>query len=350
MKKHYDRKPSWVRGKKRPTIPESQPQLDRLRTLSQWLLIFPVVMLLLFSCGQIGIITSRKIAESNIQSNITADYGPWSYVLIHSVKPEIIEDIFRDRQNEDGENGTVPEQDQSDTPWLNTIPQPTSVAHLEPTSTFIPSPSEENQPPPTETGIPQITPTQTPQTSSTPIPTQSEPTITSSPIPTSNPTNTPSPTDLPTNTPVVTISNTYWFSNDRVLNGYALTPNQPTGPALEESGYTRFYTEPFPDGTTIKGGRCTLTFYASNNTDQNWEIGIVISAGNSRWRTLGGTTKTIPANTTTPTLFTNNLSILSHTFTQGERLSIAFSLTPFITMHWDGEWNDAGLVVPLITP
>jgi hypothetical protein len=362
MKTHYKHKPFWVRDKPKPTFSDSHPQLERLWTLSQWLLLFPIVMLILFSCGQIGILTSRKIAEANLESYMIADYGPWSYVLIHPFKPEIIEDIIQDKQNEDAENAFTTEKDESDEPWLDQTPKPTAIARVEPTRTFTNIPNDENQPLPTETTPPQPIPTETttsqpspteaPQHSATPIPTQSQPTITPSPIPssTSIPAVPPPPPDLPTNTPVTTVSNTYWFSSDHMLNGYALSPNQPNGPSSEGTIQLRYFTEPMPEEATIQAGKCNLTFYVSNSTDQNWEIGFFVSAGTSIWPTLGGTTLTIPANTATPTLYTKNFHIISHTFSEGQRLAFTFSLPPFVTIYWDGEWNDAGLVVPPITP
>ena len=360
MKTRYEQRPFWVREKPKTTFSDRHPQWERLRTLSQWLLLFPVVMLILFSCGQIGILTSRKIAEANLESYMIADYGPWSYVLIHPVKPEIIEDIIRDKQNEDADNAFTTEKDESDESWLDQAPKPTAMARIEPTITFTSNPNDENpslptettspQPIPTETTPSQPSPTEAPQNSATPNPTQ--PTFTPSPIPTSTsiPTYPPSPPDLPTNTPVTSVTNTYWFSSDRVPNGYALSPDQPNGPSTEGSIQLRYFTEPMPEGATIQAGKCTLTYYVSNNSDQKWEIGFFVSAGTSIWPTLGGTTMVIPANTTTPTLYTKSFHINAHTFSEGQRLAFTMSLTPYVIIYWDGEWNDAGLVVPPITP
>jgi len=167
------------KNKKRPTYSENQPQVERLKVLSQWLLVIPVVMLILFSCGQLGILTSRKIAEANTQTQMSADYGPWSYVLIHSINPEIINEIIRDKPLEEGVSGLIPATSERDATWIESTPG----KDLAPSNT-----------PPNQSSTPAGTqqPPSTTPTSTNPSPTEK------SDIP---PTSTPTPTDAQIATP-----------------------------------------------------------------------------------------------------------------------------------------------------
>jgi hypothetical protein len=349
MKTRHAHRLSRIQNKKRPSTTDSQPQLERLLVLSKWLLIIPVVMLLLFSCGQIGILTSRKIAKANTQTNMEADYGPWSYVLVYSLKPEIIEEIIRDKPMEDGEGGTIPGTSEGDMSWVDTNPNATSIPDLNPTS--IPTALRDHQP----------TPSDTPQQTPSPLPTQ----ITA--IPTTAPTNTlvdnpPTPTQPPTEIPPLTATPsptsppsmepvTFWMSGEGSLGRYKLVTSQPNGPARQRNISAIFTTDPFADNAFIESGQTTIYFFATNSSDQSITVGIILEAGlGKRSFPIGGTEMTIPPNTTTPTLLKKTFSTLGYHLSSNNTLRLSVLGGIHVTIYWDGEWNDSHLVVPPITP
>jgi hypothetical protein len=355
MKKQDHRKPFWARDKNKPTFSESQPQLERLRTLSQWLLIFPIVMLVLFACGQIGILTSHKIAESNTLTNMEADYGPWSYVLIHSLKPEIIDEIIRDKPKEDGEGGAILSTSEGHVSWVDSTPNTSTTPSLSPTITpTIP-----------KTNLP--SPSDTPQISPSPLPTQIQTQITATsssvpPTPTANnsPTAThPPPTETPTI--IATPSPTYptpsteditlWMSGVGSFSKYKLVTTQPNGTGKQRSATTNFSTDPFPENSTIEGGKTTIYFFATNPSDQPMTMGInLLAVEGHRSFPIGGTDISIPAGTTSPTLFTKSFSIIKYNLGTNGSLKLTMFIGVNVTIYWDGEWNDARLVVPPINP
>jgi len=345
MKIRYDRQPLWSRNKKRPTYSESQSQLERLRTLSQWLMIIPVVMLVLFSCGQIGILTSRKIAEANTQSNMEADYGPWSYVLIHPVKPEIIEEIVRDKPFEGGEGGALPYRSENEGSWINPPASPTMTVELLPSNT--PPPTSPATHPSTASNTPNQgqTPAQTPTATPTyqsPIPS------TSTVSPSTEPPITFTPTPTKTQKPPSGDNVTFWLTTAASGAPFKLVTIQPNGTAKQGNVFLTFKSDPFTEVTSLSGGNSRVYFYATNSWNQNTPVGIFIKPTSGT--PLGGGNVTIPANTTTPTLFSLNFSILRYNFPQGSSLELTFSTGIQVSIHFDGEWNDSRLILPPITP
>ena len=356
MKIRYDRQPLWSRNKKRPTYSESQSQLERLRTLSQWLMIIPVVMLVLFSCGQIGILTSRKIAEANTQSNMEADYGPWSYVFIHAIKPEIIEEIVRDKPVDEGEGGSIPYRSDHEGPWINPPTTSTTIVDVLPSITLPPGSSDSHPSTPSKTPGQVITPTQTSiaiATYENPIPpTSTVPPSSQPPIqpPTSTFTNVPPPiTFTPTKTPKPPSVEhvTFWLTGATSGPALKLVTTQPNGTAKHGNTMLTFKSDPITEASSLSRGTTTVYFYATNSWDQAMTVGMYIKP--TAGFPLGGGNTSIPANTTTPTLFSLTLSTMRYTFTQGDSLELTISTGIQVSIYFDGEWNDSRLILPPIT-
>ena len=79
-----------------PPEEEAEDPLLQLREFSQWLLIVPLVMVILFGCGQLAIFTTSEAALANTNSNLSAEYGPWPYLEISGFRGEIIDAIKMD--------------------------------------------------------------------------------------------------------------------------------------------------------------------------------------------------------------------------------------------------------------
>jgi hypothetical protein len=177
---------------KRPTYPESKLQVDRLRSISQWLFIVPIVMLVLFACGQLGILTSSKIAEAKTQSQIDANYGPWSYVLIHSINSEIIDELREDQSVGDGVVAVIPDTSEGDATWIDLTPYSENHSGTAPHANE-PTPWNNSPTAPSTPLEPQPTPS-VKATSTSPLPTEELTTpSTTTPIPTATD-ETPPPT------------------------------------------------------------------------------------------------------------------------------------------------------------
>jgi hypothetical protein len=364
MKTQRSRKPTprWKYKKTSPT--DYQSQVDRLRAFSQWLLIIPLVMLILFACGQLGILTSRKIAQASTLTDRKAKYEPWPYALIHSINPEIIADLLHDNPDMDGADSGSPESSEWDSSWLDATPLPTYIALVEPTSTSPVTPTHTSQASPTctlsqeQTPTPTNTTTQALQLTATATATSPPPTATAVLTPTSTktitaqdvPTQTASPSPTSSNPPGSPTGTTLWLSSTSFGDLYTLIEYQPGGPSASNPGPTRFQSNPFNSGDVLTGGTSTIYLYATNPLAVTTEIGIIVSAGIYQMNFLGGTTITIPANTTTPTLFSRTFPIFGHSFYQNERLVLQLITDWQTTSYWDGEWNAARLVLPPITP
>jgi hypothetical protein len=354
MKTYYNLKSLWIGDKKRPTASDSQTQDERLRALSQWLLIFPIVMLILFSCGQIGILTSSKIAESTIQTNMEANYEPWSYVLIHPIRQDIVDEIIHDKPKEEGEIREIPSTIEGNTSWADSTPNVTAFPPAEPTTT------------PTVQGSHQTLPTDTPQQNPSPLPTRTPTQIiaTSTTVPPTapvdhSPTPTNTTTEIPTttvppspsNSPSSTETITFWMSGESPIRRYKLVTSQPNGPPRQVDMSVTFTTDPFADGSSIEAGTSSIYFFATNPSDQSMTMGIMLEAGEGhRSFPIGGTEMTIPPNTTSPTFFEKSFPTIGYNLATNGILKLTMVGGVHVTIYWDGEWNDSRLVVPPITP
>ena len=80
--------------------PHNKSTIDLLLGLSNWLLLLPLVIALIFSSAHLGLLIRYNFAYASTQANASAEYGPWSYMLINSIRSEIIKEIRFDRVND----------------------------------------------------------------------------------------------------------------------------------------------------------------------------------------------------------------------------------------------------------
>jgi len=69
---------------------------EQLRSFAQLLLLVPSIVVILFACGQLALLTNTAIAFEDAPSNLSAEYSPWSLIPIHPVLETIVEEIRRD--------------------------------------------------------------------------------------------------------------------------------------------------------------------------------------------------------------------------------------------------------------
>lgn len=221
-----------------PPEEKTDDPLEQLREFSQWLLIVPIIMIILFGCGQLALFTTSEAALASTNSGLSAEYGPWPYMEINRFRDDILDEIKSDGRSYQISNDTYNDPVDVGTPWVDgelppiviadapedPTPPPTEPSEGNPTSTPLGSGDPTDTPIPTSTGTPSPTVTQlptstdnpsatrtyTPTPSRTPAPTvpggptsTNTPTATNTPLPTNTSTNTPTPTDTPdaTDTP-----------------------------------------------------------------------------------------------------------------------------------------------------
>jgi hypothetical protein len=187
---------------------------DSWRNLIRWLFLIPLILLLLFCCGQLALFGITPPVSADTGSNLEADYSVWSFSVIPRVLPEIINEIREDREGELDEV-IIPGRVWPLLPAPTTEePTPTSTSSPKPpdptrTATSVPDrPTATDTIPPTPTSSPTISPSPTSPwvwiPSSTPTETPLPPTRTPTNIPSDTATITPEPTDTPTDIPIPT--------------------------------------------------------------------------------------------------------------------------------------------------
>jgi len=141
----------------------------------------PVVMFLLFGCGQLALIIHANIQFQISESNLSAQYGPWEYLSVGPVRSDIIAEIQIDLAD-DVDVGETFEQpvSEADQDWIEETVSPVVVVAL-PTLMLATSTPE---PPPTQLAGGGTTPTSTihptalsPRHTITPSPTTLSPPI-----------------------------------------------------------------------------------------------------------------------------------------------------------------------------
>lgn len=169
--------------------------LPPLRDLSRWATVFAIVTIIIFGCAQLGLLIRFSLGFTEAGSKLSAEYGPWQYTLIHSIRPEIIQEIMSDQKDSGDQGSTFEEPEEIPVGWIDTTPtevapteQPTDtpIATMTATATSSATPTETSTPTPTATST--STPTPTPETTAT-----YTPTTTYTPTATSTTTNTPEP-------------------------------------------------------------------------------------------------------------------------------------------------------------
>jgi hypothetical protein len=74
---------------------QKEERKESFRDLLRWLLLIPLILLLLFGCGTLGMFGLRP-AQADTRSALDADYSPWPFTVFKPVNIEIIEEIQED--------------------------------------------------------------------------------------------------------------------------------------------------------------------------------------------------------------------------------------------------------------
>lgn len=161
-----------------------------LRGLGSWLISAPLVLGVLLCISQLAILRGVHVDLVDTRSNLQADYGPWTFLVLHRVRNEIIREVIRDQERDPLTSGSpVDPRVLAGEFWLPT--QPLATGEVQ---------SIEENPPQSATApvhVATATPSNFTETATTaPSPT---PILTSTAIPT-----VPTPTWTPTIPPTTT--------------------------------------------------------------------------------------------------------------------------------------------------
>ncbi|MFV1858732.1 MAG: Calx-beta domain-containing protein, partial [Anaerolineales bacterium] len=311
---------------------ENEERQESLRDLLRWLLLIPLILLLLFGCGTLGMFGLRP-AQADTRSELNADYSPWPFTVFKPVNIEIIEEIQEDQILYPGtfaepvEPTIIPADF-----WFTPTPTPTATTTGTPSATTTPTP--------TPTGG-TLTPT---PTGGTPTPTT---TSTSSATPTESPTALPSATFTPSGPPspippAIPPANTYWFYDDTLPATYMMYTTIPTG-SYRSSRAVSFYSAWFSSGQSLNAGTTSVNFYAWNPSPLASVFSAELRAGGSL---LGSGTFALPPNTYDAYFFSASFATGSHNFANNERLQVRFSFAAPAEIFWDSAYNYSGVAVP----
>ncbi len=72
-----------------PPEVEEGDSLEQLREFSQWLLVVPLIMLIIFGCGQLALFTTTAAALAESPSSLVAEYGRRCVAVLGDVKDTI---------------------------------------------------------------------------------------------------------------------------------------------------------------------------------------------------------------------------------------------------------------------
>ena len=309
---------------------EKEERKESLRDLLRWLLLIPLILLLLFGCGTLGMFGLRP-AQADTRSALDADYSPWPFTVFKPVSIEIIEEIQEDAILYPG-----------------TFAEPVVLTIIPADFWFTPTPTPTPTPTitgtPLETGTPTMTPSPTP-TSGTATPTS---TVTATPTesPTASPTATFTPLGPPPPIPpAVPPANNYWFYDDTSPATYMMYTTLPTG-NYRSSGSASFYSPWFSGGQTLQTGTTSVNFYAVNPSPIGSIFTAELRAGGT---TLGSGTFALPPNTYSAYFFSASFATASHTFGANERLQVRFSFASPAEIFWDSSYNFSGAAVPSVS-
>jgi hypothetical protein len=177
----------------------------QLRELAGWLIIVPVVLLILFGCGQLALLRQPPVTYADTRSQLSADYHPWTPVVFAAVSTEIVSEILQDY----GQDPTDPQIIVTASPFWPTqvggtpiafIPTKTATPTVLPTATHTPVPSDTSAPTPTP-ATPTATQTVTRLPTRLPTLAPPTPTETATSVPPPMPTNVPPPAPTDTSAP-----------------------------------------------------------------------------------------------------------------------------------------------------
>jgi len=312
------------------TAREKEEREESLRDLLRWLLLIPLILLLLFGCGTLGMFGFRS-AQADTRSELKADYSPWPFTVFKPVNIEIIEEIQEDQILYPG-----------------TFAEPIKPTIVTADFWFTPTPTP--TPTPTTTGTPLGTTTPTVTPSATPTSGTATPTSTSSATPTESPTALPTATFTPSGPPppippAIPPANTYWFYDDTLPATYMMYTTIPTG-SYRSSGSASFYSPWFSSGQSLSAGTTSVNFYAWNPSPLASVFSAELRAGGTL---LGSGTFALPPNTYDAYFFSASFATGSYNFADNDRLRVRFSFAAPAEIFWDSGYNYSGVGLPSIS-
>ena len=184
-----------------------EPEIkDHLKNLMRWIILVPIVMIVLFACGQLALTSAKAPSGNEAQTSMRADYRIWDFAEFQPVQSGILDEIYKDRSR----------YPYGAPPALVILPGPVwptqnaiavVVVNTQQPSSLAPSPSI---PAATASSIPHtatagITPSVTKPVIIVPPSTATEepPEPTRTPIPINTAVPTAIPTDVPTEAPTI---------------------------------------------------------------------------------------------------------------------------------------------------
>lgn len=182
--------------------PDNHQLPTHLKNLSRWIVLVPIVLLVLFACGQLALVSATSPAVQGPLTKMQANYHLWDFTEFQPVQSGIFDEIQKDRsrypygapplmvllpgevwptqQALSTNNPKPPMPTEQDTPTLPATPisQPSATMAVTPSATqplviFISPTSTEPPPPPnTPTATATATATSTATSTSTSTPTE----------------------------------------------------------------------------------------------------------------------------------------------------------------------------------
>ncbi|NIM94994.1 MAG: hypothetical protein GTO18_14940 [Anaerolineales bacterium] len=212
-----------LRGNIPPEAEEKSPH-HQLREITRWLLTIPLIVIILFGCSQLSLLTSAGVESAETKSKLSAEYDPWISIPIAGFRKGLIDEIRMSSEAiERGINIYDDPVEESST-WIDVEPSPDDVVALPPENDPDPTelsgtepPYSGDVPPPTETQMGEVEPSPTINTGSTNTPTPTNQpastrdpgaTVTFTPTPSSTPTPTLTATSTSSSTPTPTLTHT----------------------------------------------------------------------------------------------------------------------------------------------
>jgi cytoskeletal protein RodZ len=334
----------------------TKPQsVDPLIRFSQWLLLLPLIVLFIFACAQLAILSSRYVPPAAIAASRSADYMPWRYLPFKRLNDGIVAEILkdrglpeepireRDRHSSDRDSGTQSTSSAlGETHEASTEPAP--GATVKPTGTATATPTTQSDPNATNT------PTASPSPTSSP--TQSTATATSTSAATETATATPTPTEDITPTPPAASATpgstdrvTYWLSSETLTNSiHALVPEPPSHDATSGTFLLFFSTGAIGRTGTMRNDLATVELYAENDRASPATISISLGADAKQ---IGTATLLVPENTLQPALLSTTMQVEALQIYATTILSLNLSVPQGVSVFWDGNWNASRIILPM---
>jgi hypothetical protein len=164
--------------------PDQHKMTDHLKNLARWIVLVPVVLLVLFGCGQFALVSAQSPGVQGPLTKMQADYRAWDFTEFKPVAEGIMDEILKDRsryaygappsivlssgavwptqqaEQQQTPATSVPTVQTSPTPPATLLPQPTATVAVTPSATkvlWIPYTATNIPPQDTETPIPTST-------------------------------------------------------------------------------------------------------------------------------------------------------------------------------------------------